>query len=254
MLELRGVSKRFRGIPAIEDVSFTVRPGEVTGYLGPNGSGKSTTIKIITGLLEPSEGKVFWKGRDTSEDPISFRSILGYVPEEPDLYAHLSGLEYLEMMGQLREIPPRVFVPRIDRFLKEFGLWEDRWSPMSSYSKGMRQKVLISASLLHDPELVLFDEPMSGLDVHTALVVRELIQKLASAGKTVLFSSHELDTVEKASSRVVILYRGSVVANDDIARLREYMSLPSLEAIFRQLAAQADPERAAGAMMEVLSR
>ena len=238
MLELRSVTKRYPGIAAVREVSFVARAGEVTGYLGPNGSGKSTTLKMITGLIEPSEGQILFRGEPIDRDRIRYR--LGYVPEEPQLYPHLTGAEYLEMVGQLRGLPKQQLAEKIDGFLRLFSLHDDRYVPISSYSKGMRQKVLLAAALLHNPELILLDEPFSGLDVNSALVLRDLIGELALRGKVVLFSSHELETVERVCSRVVILHKGRVVANDSIAELRALMSLPTLEGIFSQLAIEQD--------------
>jgi len=240
MLELRSVSKRFSGIIAVDDVSFTARPGEITGYLGPNGSGKSTTMKMITGLIQPTSGKILFEGQPIERDLIAYKQRMGYVPEEPHLYPHLSGLEYLIMVGQLRNLPPKPTAERIDGMLRLLSLHGDRHSPISNYSKGMRQKVLLTAALLHDPDLILLDEPFSGLDVATGLVLRSLIQELAARGKVVLFSSHELETVERVCSHVVILHRGRMVADDSIARLRTLMSLPTLEEIFSQLAVEQD--------------
>jgi len=240
MLELRHVSKRFSGSLAVDDVSFRARAGEVTGYLGPNGSGKSTTIKMIVGLIETTAGEIVFDGQSIGHDVVAWKQRLGYVPEEPHLYAHLSGLEYLAMVGQLRDLPPRPTADRIDGLLRLLALHDDRHVAISSYSKGMRQKVLLAAALLHNPGLLLLDEPFSGLDVSTALVLRSLIQELAARGKVVLFSSHELETVERVSSRVVILHRGRVVADDSIERLRTLLALPTLEEIFSQLAVEQD--------------
>jgi ABC-2 type transport system ATP-binding protein len=240
MLELRNVSKHFRGIPAVSDVSFCARPGEITGYLGPNGSGKSTTMKMITGLLEMSSGDIFFNGEPIRRDLIAWKQRLGYVPEEPYLYSHLSGLEYLVMVGQLRNLPRQPTAERIDGLLRLFSLHRDRHAPISSYSKGMRQKILLSAALLHNPEIILLDEPFSGLDVGTGLVLRSLIQELAARGKVMLFSSHELETVERVCSHIVILHRGRIVADDSIERLRTLMSVPTLEGIFSQLAVEQD--------------
>jgi ABC-2 type transport system ATP-binding protein len=240
MLELRNVTKRFRGIAAVDDVTFSAQPGEVTGYLGPNGSGKSTTMKMITGLLQPTSGKILFAGKPIEADFMAYKQRLGYVPEEPYLYSHLSGLEYLGMVGQLRDLPARATADCIDGLLRLFALHGDRHVPISSYSKGMRQKVLLSAALLHNPDLLLLDEPFSGLDVGTGLVLRSLIQELAARGKVVLFSSHELETVERVSSHVVILHRGKVVADDSIESLRTLMAVPTLEGIFRQLAVEQD--------------
>ena len=240
MLELRNVSKYFLGIPAVTDVSFSARPGEITGYLGPNGSGKSTTMKMIVGLIAMSSGDIFFKGEPIRRDLIAWKQRLGYVPEEPHLYSHLSGLEYLIMVGQLRNLPAQSTAHRIDGLLRLFSLHRDRHAPISSYSKGMRQKILLSAALLHNPDVLLLDEPFSGLDVGTGLVLRSLIQELAARGKVMLFSSHELETVERVCSHVVILHRGRIVADDSIERLRTLMSLPTLEGIFSQLAVEQD--------------
>lgn len=240
MLELRNVSKYFLGIPAVTDVSFSARPGEITGYLGPNGSGKSTTMKMIVGLIAMSSGDIFFNGEPIRRDLIAWKQCLGYVPEEPHLYSHLSGLEYLVMVGQLRNLPAQSTAHRIDGLLRLFSLHRDRHAPISSYSKGMRQKILLSAALLHNPGVLLLDEPFSGLDVGTGLVLRSLIQELAARGKVILFSSHELETVERVCSHVVILHRGRIVADDSIERLRTLMSLPTLEGIFSQLAVEQD--------------
>ena len=240
MLELRNVTKRYPATTAVKDVSFVARRGEVTGYLGPNGSGKSTTLKMITGLIDPTDGQILFDGEPVQRDPIAYRQRIGYVPEEPQLYPHLTGAEYLEMVGQLRGMLQRPLAAKIDGFLRLLALHEDRHVTISSYSKGMRQKVLLAAALLHNPDLVLLDEPFSGLDVNSALVLRDLIRELAARGKAVLFSSHEMETVERVSARVVILHKGRVVANDSIGRLRELMSQPNLEGIFAQLAVEQD--------------
>lgn len=240
MLELRNVSKRYSGIPAVENVNFRALPGEITGYLGANGSGKSTTMKMITALIEMSSGKISFDGKPIQTDLMTYKQRLGYVPEEPHLYTHLSGLEYLGMVAQLRNLPRKLAADRIDGLLRLFVLHGDRDVQISSYSKGMRQKVLLAAALMHNPDLILMDEPFSGLDVGSALVLRSLIQELAARGKVILFSSHELETVERICSHVVILHRGKVVADDSIERLRSLMALPTLEGIFSQLAVEQD--------------
>src|SRR5882762_4436318 len=197
---------------------------------------------MITGLIEMSSGSILFQGRAIQDDLMAYKQRMGYVPEEPYLYAHLSGAEYLVMVGQLRDIARRVASERIDGLLRSFALYDDRHAPISAYSKGMRQKVLLSAALLHNPDLILLDEPFSGLDVGTGLVLRSLIQELAARGKVVVFSSHELETVERVCSHVVILHKGRVVANDSIEQLRSLMSLPTLEEIFSQLAVEQDTE------------
>jgi ABC-2 type transport system ATP-binding protein len=242
ILELRSLSKRFPGTLAVDDVSFVARAGEVTAYLGPNGSGKSTTMKIITGLMEPTSGDVGFDGRPIRSNLQAFKRRVGYVPEEPHLYSHLSGLEYLGMVAELRDLPSRQSAERIDGLLRLLSLHSDRHVPISAYSKGMRQKVLLCAALVHNPDLLLLDEPFSGLDVGTGLVLRRLIQELAARGKVVLFSSHELYVVERVCRHVVILHNGKVVADDSIERLRSLMAAPSLERIFEQLAVEVDAD------------
>jgi ABC-2 type transport system ATP-binding protein len=240
MLELRRVSKRFAGSLAVDDVSFRAAAGEVTGYLGPNGSGKSTTIKMIAGLIDATTGEIAFDGHAIHDDLNAWKQRMGYVPEEPYLYAHLSGLEYLVMVGQLRNLATAPTLDRINGLLQLLALYDDRHVAVSAYSKGMRQKVLVAAAVLHNPDVLLLDEPFSGLDVGTALVLRSLTQELAGRGKVVLFSSHELETVERVCSHVVILHRGKVVADDSIERLRTLMALSTLEEIFSQLAVEQD--------------
>ncbi len=252
MLELRNLSKQYSGIAVVDHATFSARPGEITGYLGPNGSGKSTTMKMITGLTEMTSGQVLFDGRPIHQDLIAYKRRLGYVPEEPHLYTHLSAVEYLIMVGQLRRLPSRESAERIDGLLRLLSLYDDRHSSISGYSKGMKQKVLIASALLHNPDLVLLDEPFSGLDIGSALVLRSLIQQMAARGKVVLFSSHELDTVERVSNRVVILHRGRIVADDSIERLRSMMELPSLEAIFSELAVEQDADSVARQIADLI--
>jgi ABC-2 type transport system ATP-binding protein len=252
MLEVRGLTKRYPGLTAVDNVSFTIPPGEVRGYLGPNGSGKSTTVKMITGLLSPTMGEILFQGRDIKEDLIAYKRRLGYVPEEPFLYAYLTGPEYLQLTGRLRGLPEALLKRKIDGFIELFGLRTNRYSPLSAYSKGMRQKILISAALLHNPDVLIFDEPLSGLDVTAALVFRDLVKQLAEEGKTILFSSHVMEVVERICTHVTILHRGKVVAHDSVAALRGLMHLPSLEEIFAQLVMQDDPGRTAADMVAVM--
>ena len=250
MLDVRGLTKKYRNRAVVDHVTFTVPPGEVTGYLGPNGSGKSTTVKMLAGLLPASAGHILWNGIDIRHDLIGFKRRLGYVPEEAFVYAHLSGLEYLELIGRLRQLPERQVERKAGELLRLLWLHEHRYTPISAYSKGMKQRVLIAGALLHDPELLILDEPMSGLDVTSSMLLHELIAALARAGKTILYISHVLEVTEKVCSRVIMLYEGKIVANDEVGRLRDLMHLPSLEQIFRQLARQED---VGGAAREIVS-
>ena len=252
MLEARGLSKFYAGIPAVKDVNFTVKRGEVLGLLGPNGSGKSTTVSMVTGLIDPTIGQVLLDGQSISLGTLEYRAKLGYVPEEAHLYTYLTGPEYLELIGQLRGVKQDALNEKIDAFMNIFGLHDDRYAQMSAYSKGMRQKILISAALLHDPEIVVFDEPGSGLDVTSLLVLRTLVQELATAGKIVIYSSHELEMVERVATDVMILYDSAVVAHDPVSRLRELMALPSLEQVFKKVAVKTDVDQVARELVEAM--
>jgi ABC-2 type transport system ATP-binding protein len=253
MLEVRKLAKHFSGVVAVEDVSFSIAPGEILGYLGPNGAGKSTTVKMLTGLLEPSHGEILFQGVNVVQDMKAYQRRIGYVAEEAHLYPHLTGREYLQLAGRLRGIRRNVLEPKIDELLRLFGLWEDRYSSLAAYSKGMRQKILLSAALLHNPELLILDEPFSGLDVNAALVLRALLHALAARRKMVLYSSHVLEVVEKVATTVLILRKGRVVAHDSVANLRALMSQPSLEAVFAQLTQPDDTEALAGRILDVVA-
>ena len=252
MLEVRNLTKRYQCRAVVDAVSFTIRPGEVLGYLGPNGSGKSTTVKMLTGLVEPTEGQIFYQSQPVRYNLLDFQQRMGYVPEEPFVYPYLTGREYLQLVGRLRGLPERRTEQKIDRMLDLFSLMEHRYSPISSYSKGMKQKILITGALLHDPEVVIFDEPLSGLDVTTALVFRHLMSRLAAQGKMILYSSHVLEVVEKVCHRVLILRQGKVVAHDSVDHLRYVLKSPSLEDVFAQLVVQEDTCQVAARMAEVL--
>lgn len=253
MLQVRDISKRYGAVTAIRGVSFDAAPGRVLGLLGPNGSGKSTTVQIMTGLLPPSSGQVCFDGRPIEGDPIAYRSIVGYVPEEAHLYTYMTAPEYLTLVGRLRGIERRRLRARISALLELFHLEDARHSAMGAYSKGMRQKVLLAAALMHDPKIVVLDEPNSGLDVTSSLILRALILELARAGKVVVFSSHVLETVESVCAEVVILYDGRIVAHDSVERLRDLTRLPSLEQVFRKLAVDEDVDAVASRLMEAMS-
>jgi len=244
-LRAHRLSKHFSGVRVVKDADFTIRAGEIVGYLGPNGSGKTTTARMLAGLLDPSSGHVQYDGRSIRDDLVAYRRELGYIPEEPYLYPFLSGSEYLYLVGRLREIPELLLAKKIGAFLELFALGLAADQTIASYSKGMRQKIVISAALLHDPSVVLFDEPETGLDVATTLMLRHLVRTLAARGKAILYSSHILEVVERVCDRVIVLHQGAVVADDSIASLRTLMSQDSLEAVFSQLVIRDDPEQMA---------
>lgn len=252
MLELKGLYKQYRGISAIEDVSFTLAPGEIVGFLGPNGAGKSTTVKIVTGMLRPDAGRVLFEGRDIREDMVAFRRVVGYVPEEAHLYGYMSGLEYLQLVGRLRGFSEAVIEAKATGLLKLLHLESSQHSPISTYSKGMRQRVLIAAALLHDPRLLIFDEPLSGLDVVSGRLLKDLLELLASEGKAVLYISHVLEVVEQVCSRVVVIAKGRILADAPPSKLTQLMSLPNLESVFAQLVQQQDTAAQARQIVDVM--
>jgi ABC-2 type transport system ATP-binding protein len=252
MLEVQHLFRSFRGIPAVEDVSFRIGAGEIVGFLGPNGAGKSTTVKIITGMLRANEGKVLFEGHDIRRDMVGFRSALGYVPEEAHLYTYLSGLEYLQLVGRLRGMRESLIDSKATGLLEFLHLKSWQHSPISSYSKGMRQRVLIAAALMHNPRLLIFDEPLSGLDVASGRLFKDLMSCLAAQGKAVLYISHVLETVEHVCNRVIVIARGKILADAPPSELTTLMKLPNLESVFAQLVQQHDTRTAAQQILEVM--
>ena len=253
MLEVQDVTKRYGAHTAVNHVSFTVKPGDVLGYLGPNGSGKSTTVKMITGLMPPTLGRIVFQGSDISEDLVGYKMQVGYVPEEAHVYTYLTGPEYLRLCGRLRGIAEGPLEKKINEFLRIFSLDNDYHAPLSAFSKGMRQKILLSAALLHNPKVIVLDEPVSGLDVSTAVVLRTVVESLAKDGRIIFYSSHELETVERISTRVIILSQGKVVADDSASNLRALTKEASLEGVFSQLAVKDDLSRVAASVIEAMT-
>lgn len=252
MLELKEVTKKYNQIPVVKAVSFQVKPGEILGYLGPNGAGKSTTVKMLAGLVTPTSGKIFLDGWKVDPSSVDYKKRIGYLPEQSDLYAHLSGEEYLQLVGRLRHIPEETLEKKINGLMEQLGLGIDMHLPIASYSKGMKQKVLVSAALLHNPDILLLDEPLSGLDVTTTLVFKDILKRLAEMGKIVIYSSHILEVVEKICTRVIIIDKGTIVADDSVQRLSRLMELPSLESIFKELVKQQDTVKMADDIIGVI--
>jgi ABC-2 type transport system ATP-binding protein len=239
MLEARGLTKRYGGFLALDRVDFHVRRGEILGYLGPNGSGKSTTVNAVVGLIDPSAGSLWLDGVPVLDDPVAYRRRIGYVPEEPHLYTHLTAIEYLMLVGRLRGMTDRTLADKIPALLQLLLLWDSRYATMAAFSKGMRQRVLFAAALMHNPDLLVLDEPFSGLDVTASLLFRTLLRMFAANDRMVLFSTHRFDMVEKLCSRVVILSRGRIAAERDMASFRDERS-QSLEDVFVKTTGQDD--------------
>ena len=251
-LEARNLVKCYTAVPAVNDVTFCLNPGEVLGCLGPNGSGKSTTVRMLTGLIEPTRGQVLSRGANIQRDLVKYRERLGYVPEEPELYPFLSGWEYLELVGTLRGLPRTPLEKKIDAMLELFSLTPARHASIGSYSKGMRQRILLIAALLHDPDLFIFDEPLSGLDVTSALIVKNLIKSLGDQGKAVFYCSHVLEVVEKVCSHVMILRKGKVLAYAATSELQKTVGQASLEGAFMHLLEERDAARTASDIIDVM--
>ena len=252
MLELKGITKKYQVYPAVDHVSFRITPGEILGYLGPNGAGKSTTIKMLTGLLEPTSGDILFQGKKIKKDMVGYKKKVGYVPEEPDIYPHLSAYDYLLMVGRLRQIPEKELNDKIERFMDLFKLSLEMQSAISSYSKGMVQKVLLSAALLHNPDILLLDEPLSGLDVETSMIIKGLVNQLSKEGKIIFYCSHILEVVEKVCSRVIIVHKGKILTDDSVENLRHLMKVPSLEEIFSHLVIQNDTKKISADIVRVM--
>lgn len=239
MIEVRALVKRYGRLAAVDGVSLAARPGEVLALLGPNGAGKSTTIKAITGLIRPTSGTVVVSGVDVARRPVEAKAALGYVPDRPYLYPKLTGRELLRFLGRLRRVPDAE--RRAEGWLERFGLIEVQNERIEAYSHGMRQKLTFCAALLHDPDVLIIDEPMVGLDPRAARDVRALMRARADAGKTVLLTTHQIDVAEATADRVTLVHRGRVAADGTLAELRSSVGDDGarLERIFLTLTEEA---------------
>jgi ABC-2 type transport system ATP-binding protein len=237
IIQIKNLNKFYGTKHVLKDISIDIEPGQVIGYIGPNGAGKSTTVKILAGLLADFTGDVFVKGIDIRKDPVAVKSLIGFVPELAELYDVLTPNEFLSLMGSLYNLPEEVVTERAGKMLDAFGLAGNMNQRMDTFSKGMKQKVLITSGLLHNPEIIILDEPLSGLDANSVIIVKELIDKLAKSGKTIFYSSHMMDVVEKVSNRIILIDKGEVVADGSIDELRQMQNKESLEDIFAGLTA-----------------
>jgi len=220
VLEARGLTKRYGGFRAVRDVSFSIRSGELLGVVGPNGAGKSTIVRMLAGLAEPTAGSIRFRGSPIGHDLGAYKRNLGYVPETPDLYGFLTGWEYLEMVATLRGLERHRFRRKAEAMLEGLSLFPHRHNPISGYSKGMRQRIVVISALLDNPALLILDEPFSGLDVTSALVLRRLIALLAAEGRAILFSSPVLEQLDQLCSHLLLLRRGEAVASGTMDEMR----------------------------------
>ena len=235
VISIKHLYKSYGNKPVLKDINLEAYAGQVIGYIGPNGAGKSTTVKILCGLLTDYDGEVSIKGHDLKKETLEVKKIIGYVPELAELYDVLTPFEYLHFAGDLYGMDEAVCNERIGRMIGAFGLTPHLHQRMDSFSKGMKQKVLLVSGLLHNPDIIILDEPLSGLDANTVIMIKDLISRLAAEGKTIFYCSHMMDIVEKVSHRIVLIDEGRVVADGSFDELKQQQGNKSLEQIFASL-------------------
>lgn len=234
IISIRNLRKSYGEKQVLKGIDLDVYPGQIIGYIGPNGAGKSTTVKVLIGLLGDFEGEVSILGHDLRTDTLAIKSLIGYVPENAEIYDVLTPMEYLSFVGKLYQMDEDVIAARAERMLGAFGLLENKDERMDTFSKGMRQKVLIISGLLHNPQIVVLDEPLSGLDANAVIIVKEILSLLKKEGKTIFYCSHMMDVVEKVSDRIVLINEGSIVADGTFEQLKQSEG-DTLEKIFAHL-------------------
>ncbi|MGN7787151.1 ABC transporter ATP-binding protein [Niabella sp. 22666] len=237
VIETTGLKKQYAGNYVLKGIDLQVEPGMILGYIGPNGAGKSTTIKIITGIIDEFEGEVKVFGLDVRNDALEVKRRIGYIPELAALYDTLTPVEYLKFTGKLYGLSDEVIATKGWELLKLFDLADKADARMNTYSKGMKQKVLLISGLMHNPEIIFLDEPLSGLDANAVILVKEMLQQLKQSGKTIFYSSHIMDVVEKISDRIILIDKGQIIADGTIDTLRQQAQQGSLESIFKSLTA-----------------
>lgn len=237
IIQIENLCKYYSRKQVLHNISLHIQPGQVIGYIGPNGAGKSTTVRILAGLDENFTGTVKIKGIDVKENPLAVKRIIGYIPELAELYDVLTPMEFLLLVGRLHDMEDEQIEERATRMLEFLGLKEHLYDRMDTFSKGMRQKVLLVSGLLHNPEIIFMDEPLSGLDANAVILVKEIILRLVEQGKTVIYCSHNMDTVEKISDRIILIAEGKVVADGNFQDLKRSEG-DTLEKLFSQLTGQ----------------
>lgn len=253
MIVIEGLHKSFGEKEVLRGVDLTVPAGKVLGYIGPNGAGKTTTVKILIGMLGGFAGSVRVCGFDVARQPLEVKRRVGYVPEVGALYEALTPMEFLTLAGRLFDMPQKALDEKAGELLRLFGLDDERNNRMTTFSKGMKQKVLIIAGLIHNPELVFLDEPLSGLDANSAVIVKEVVANLAAAGRTVFYCSHMMDIVERVCDHIVIVDDGTIVADGTFESLQSMAKGASLERIFTQLTSAGGHEAVARDFLDVIN-
>lgn len=254
MIRITDLTKRFEEHVAVDHITLSVYPGEILGFLGPNGAGKSTTVKMLTGMLQPTEGTAEIAGFDVQRFPIEVKRRIGYIPESGAMYENLSPAEYLDFVASLYHLEPGAAESRYTELLDLFGILHAKDQRLAEFSKGMKQKVLISSALLHRPEVLFLDEPLNGLDANAAMVVKELLKKLAAQGKTIFFSSHILEVVERICTRIIIIDRGQQIISGTARSIVEDTDSASLEDAFSRITGVRDTEELTSDFMAALER
>lgn len=249
VIQLINVVKNYNEKSVLKGINLSINAGQVIGYIGPNGAGKSTTVKILCGLISDYEGTVIVAGINLKEDPLAVKRKIGYVPELAELYDVLTPVEFLGLMAELYDLPKIIADERIRKMLTAFGLEQNMNQRMDTFSKGMKQKVLITSGLLHNPDIIILDEPLSGLDANSVIIVKDLINKLAKDGKTIFYCSHMMDVVEKVSDQIILINEGQVVADGSFEELQQQQGNESLEKIFAQLTSTRAVGQAANDLM-----
>ncbi|TAG30531.1 MAG: ABC transporter ATP-binding protein [Sphingobacteriia bacterium] len=250
IIELKNVFKNYGDKQVLKGINLTINAGQIIGYIGSNGAGKSTTVKILCGLIADYEGTVTVAGINLSDNPIEAKRKIGYIPELAELYDVLTPMEFLSLMGELYDLPTDIATDRIIKMLTAFGLENNIHQRMDTFSKGMKQKVLIISGLLHNPDIIILDEPLSGLDANSVIIVKDLISKLAKDGKTIFYCSHMMDVVEKVSDRIIFINEGMVIADGSFLELQQQQGNESLEKIFALMTAKEGSNQAASAIMQ----
>ncbi len=249
IISLKNIYKNYGQKAVLKNINLDIYPGQVIGYIGPNGAGKSTTVKILCGLISDFQGEAIINGFDVKKNPVEVKSCIGYIPELAELYDVLTPKEFLTIMGELYNLPANVVDDRINTMLAAFGLEGNINQRMDTFSKGMKQKVLIVSGLLHNPNIIILDEPLSGLDANSVIVVKDLIGKLAKDGKTIFYCSHMMDVVEKVSDKIILINEGTVIANGTFEELQQQQGNNSLETIFSHLTSNENLGNTADKMM-----
>lgn len=252
IISIRDLVLNYGDKPILRWINLDVYKGQIIGYIGPNGAGKSTTVKILLGLIEGYMGEVKILGRDISDGNIEYKRKIGYVPEVADIYDSLTAQEYLTFIGQLYGMDYKKADHKAYQLMTIFELDHMYQSRITSFSKGMKQKVLLISSLIHNPEILFLDEPLSGLDANSVMVVKELLASLAAQGKTIFYSSHIMDVVEKISNRIILLDDGKIIADGSFHELQQQSKEGSLEQVFNQLTGSHDHKDVAERIVSIV--